>query len=424
MSAQSAIFNPSQTTSAASGDGFSVPRLTTTGRLAISFGTADKGMMVYDTTLNNLFIWNGSAWESVPASGDAGADGSVQYNDNGVVSGAANLQYNKASGFTSLRSGSALRAYVADNSVYSTISDLGAAGGLTIDNLNADGISLRIGGTNVLNVSAGSATITGNLTVDTNTLFVDSTNDNVGIGTTTPASYAFNDPVKLAIANTGTAGAGNTFTIASGSTGFGNLAFANGTSGTARYNGYIAYNHSSNFMAFYTNAGVERARFNSSGAFVLAGGTTTANGIGVAFPATQSASSDANCLDDYEEGTWTATVRGTVTDPTVPLTATCRYTKIGRQVFVEGVISGDTTGASGLVFISSLPFTPAAGIIERPGSVQMSNMATFTGYATSYIAGGTANINFYASPSGAALGNVTHNPGASRTIWFGITYTT
>ena len=157
MSAQSAIFNPSQTTSAASGDGFSVPRLTTTGRLAISFTTQDRGMMVYDTTLNNLFIWNGSAWESVPASGDAGANGSVQYNDNGVVSGAANLQYDKAGGFTSLRSGSALRAYVADNSVYSTINDNGAAGGLTIDNLNADGISLRVGSVNVQTLGAGTA---------------------------------------------------------------------------------------------------------------------------------------------------------------------------------------------------------------------------------------------------------------------------
>ena len=157
MSAQSNIFNPSQTTSAASGDGFSCPRLTTTGRLAISFTTADKGMMVYDTTLNNLFIWNGTAWESVPASGDAGANGSVQYNDNGIIAGAANLQYDKAGGFTSLRSGSALRAYVANNSVYSTISDLGAGGGLTIDNLNADGISLKIGGVNTNVLGAGTA---------------------------------------------------------------------------------------------------------------------------------------------------------------------------------------------------------------------------------------------------------------------------
>jgi hypothetical protein len=190
MSSQAFISNATATTLAAVGDGYSVPRMPTAQRLAIVFTARDQGMMVYDTTLNNLFIWNGSAWESVPASGDAGANGSVQYNDNGVVSGAANLQYDKAGGFTSLRSGSTLRAYVADNSVYSTISDLGAAGGLTINNLNADGISLKIASTDVLNVYAGtaqvtgSATITGDLTVDTSTLKVDSANDNVIVGAT------------------------------------------------------------------------------------------------------------------------------------------------------------------------------------------------------------------------------------------------
>ena len=51
-------------------------------------------------------------------------------------------------------------------------------------------------------VVPGSATISGDLTVDTSTLKVDSTNDNVGIGTVSPNSYAFNDPVKLVIANT------------------------------------------------------------------------------------------------------------------------------------------------------------------------------------------------------------------------------
>jgi hypothetical protein len=145
---------------------------------------------------------------------------------------------------------------------------------------------------------------------------------------------------------------------------------------------------------------------------------------GITFPATQVASSDANTLDDYEEGTWTATLRGTITDPTTPVSSsTCRYTKIGRQVFVEGSVDGNTTGASGLVFISSLPFSSAAGSPERTGSVQLSNMATFTGYATAFISAGSANINFYASSSGAALGNVTHNPGASRAIWFAISYT-
>ena len=98
MSSQAYIFNPTERTLAAAGDGFSCPRLTTTGRTALTLTTGDKGMMVYDTTLDNLFIWNGTSWESVPASGDAGANGAVQYNDNGIVSGATNFVYDKVTG--------------------------------------------------------------------------------------------------------------------------------------------------------------------------------------------------------------------------------------------------------------------------------------------------------------------------------------
>jgi hypothetical protein len=65
MSLQSFIYNPSTTTSAATGDGFSVPRNTTAGRLATVFTTADRGMMIYDTTLTTLCLWNGTAWEFV-----------------------------------------------------------------------------------------------------------------------------------------------------------------------------------------------------------------------------------------------------------------------------------------------------------------------------------------------------------------------
>jgi len=94
MSSQSFIYNPTVTTSAATGDGYSVPRTTTVGRLAIVFGASDKGMMVYDTTLNNLFIWDGAAWVSVPDSGDS-SDTQVIYNDNGVLVGDAGLTYQK-----------------------------------------------------------------------------------------------------------------------------------------------------------------------------------------------------------------------------------------------------------------------------------------------------------------------------------------
>ena len=62
MSSQSYLFNPTERTLAASGDGFAPPRLTTVGRLALTLGTGDAGMIVYDTTLGTPFWWNGIAW--------------------------------------------------------------------------------------------------------------------------------------------------------------------------------------------------------------------------------------------------------------------------------------------------------------------------------------------------------------------------
>ena len=92
----SRFFNPTSTTSAVSGNGFAVPRMSTTDRLAIVFGPSDKGMAVYDTTLNNEFTWNGTAWESTPSSGDS-ANTEVIYNDAGILKGDPTLTFDNVS---------------------------------------------------------------------------------------------------------------------------------------------------------------------------------------------------------------------------------------------------------------------------------------------------------------------------------------
>ena len=100
---------------------------------------------------------------------------------------------------------------------------------------------------------------------------------------------------------------------------------------------------------------------NSTANVVLKGGTVGANGVGVTFPATQVASSDANCLDDYEEGTWTIglTFGGASTGITANASVG-RYTKIGRQVTVSGLLSLTSKGSStGIAEITGLPFTIA-----------------------------------------------------------------
>jgi hypothetical protein len=95
----------------------------------------------------------------------------------------------------------------------------------------------------------------------------------------------------------------------------------------------------------------------------VGGATAAASGSGVSFPATQSASSDVNTLDDYEEGTWTAAITcgtsGTITlDPSYN---TLRYTKVGRVVALTGFIYVSAVSSPvGTVTVTGLPFVNGA----------------------------------------------------------------
>lgn len=89
-------------------------------------------------------------------------------------------------------------------------------------------------------------------------------------------------------------------------------------------------------------------------------GATSAAGTGIAFPATQLASSDANTLDDYREGTWTPTLTcgtsGTIT-LTTP-TNSLSYVKVGKMVYVNGSITVSSVSSPvGDLRIDGLPFT-------------------------------------------------------------------
>lgn len=44
--------------------GVLIPRLSTTQRTAMALSNADKGLMLYDTDLKSILIWNGTAWDS------------------------------------------------------------------------------------------------------------------------------------------------------------------------------------------------------------------------------------------------------------------------------------------------------------------------------------------------------------------------
>jgi hypothetical protein len=109
----------------------------------------------------------------------------------------------------------------------------------------------------------------------------------------------------------------------------------------------------------------------------VGGATASASGAGITFPATQSASTDANTLDDYEEGAWTPTI----TDGTVSKTGSGNYTKIGNMVWVRAVVNDVESGGglTGTVYMTGLPFTPAA-------RVSLASFINYTTGATSWSA--------------------------------------
>ena len=82
-------------------------------------------------------------------------------------------------------------------------------------------------------------------------------------------------------------------------------------------------------------------------------------GTGITFPATQSASSNANTLDDYEEGTFAG---GSITG--VNLTSLSLnygyYTKVGRLVTLNFSINATVTSSNTLTYVAlSPPFNPS-----------------------------------------------------------------
>jgi hypothetical protein len=129
---------------------------------------------------------------------------------------------------------------------------------------------------------------------------------NVGIGTTSPASYYATRLVTYANNEDGITIAGNG--------GIQYLMFADGTSGDDRYRGYIQYSHTSDFMAFASNA-VERMRLTSTGNV----------GIGTTSPAVR--------LDVLESGSLGTASSGTI----------ARFTSTGASGFdaLIGIVGGN-----------------------------------------------------------------------------------
>jgi hypothetical protein len=141
---------------------------------------------------------------------------------------------------------------------------------------------------------------------------------------------------------------------------FGFIQGAKNSATAGDYGGYLR------FLTIPSNGGspVQNLVLNTGGGITalstigVGSVTPSASGAGITFPATQSASSDANTLDDYEEGTWSfgfTSTTGTITKSATFVNAA--YTKVGRVVTVTGFLAVASVSApTGVLTVTGLPF--------------------------------------------------------------------
>ena len=213
---------------------------------------------------------------------------------------------------------------------------------------------------------------------------------NVGIGTTSPSSFG-----QLAVVTsgnpiiyTGSTTSGNAGAIAIQGNGAGSYPSLNFTQTATNYwtigqrgdtNLYL-YRQSGSGIVIIPNNPLQVATT------IGVGATPATSGAGISFPANQSASSDANTLDDYEEGTWTPSWTGGITS------SNTTYTKIGRVVYVSGQITatGATSGdLSGLPFGSVIDGSDCGSVGYQNVNVSTWNVLKTASTTFRFYAGGT-----------------------------------
>ena len=174
-------------------------------------------------------------------------------------------------------------------------------------------------------------------------------------------------------------------------------------------------------------------RINSDGNVALAkniglgGATPTTSGFGITFPGTQSASTNANTLDDYEEGTFIPTILGTTTAGTFTPNADYtfgRYTKIGRLVNVYfGLVYTSFTG-TGNIKLGGLPFTSQNSFTELGAFIQGANITKPANSALlSILDGNSTEVRVLTYDTSSTTYNRTPlSVDAAAEFYFGLTY--
>jgi hypothetical protein len=260
---------------------------------------------------------------------------------------------------------------------------------------------------------------------DANLFYTDATNSRIGIGTITPttkldvagasgtlARFKSTGNYGTVVADNDSTTGGGAFACYKQGAQIGLFGVSGGILGDTSADIAI-FAETGSSLKFYTNGSATvKAVLNTSGGLQtintigVGNATPSTSGAGITFPATQSASSDANTLDDYEEGTWTPN-QGAGLTVVGAFSSAGTYTKIGNIVTAIGRVVGATTVAcvAGGVVTGNLPFTNG-GFLTFGGIMNLDQSSS----GVSFVGGGSVNLTSVPTM------------GATQFIFFSVTY--
>ena len=220
------------------------------------------------------------------------------------------------------------------------------------------------------NLTAVDGTFTGNIDVDgTSNLDVVDIDGAVDMastlaitGDTTLSRAETNGTVRLSLSNTGSNGTSEYSEIRLSSTA--------GTAATSifqhRNNYGLNLGTTTNNAIYLLQNNSTHTTFETDGDINIADGNlVVASGHGVDFSATagtsaSNATGGSELLDDYEEGTWTPTILGSSSHPSITTSvAAGKYTRVGNLVFIQWnmIVTNVASQGSGTAQVGGLPYS-------------------------------------------------------------------
>ena len=302
-------------------------------------------------------------------------------NTTGAVTLAGTLNVaNGGTGLTSLTAG--YIPYGNGTSAFGSSANL-TFDGSTLTTLNSAYTGTLTGGTGIVNLGSGQ--------------FYKDASGNIGIGVTPSAWFSSGNQYQAIQFKDGWTSVAND--DGNGTAIFGSNLYASANSVFKYVNNNFATMYQQNlpsgqhrwYVAPSGTAGntitfTQSLTLNNNGVLALQGASTSATGVGITFPATQSASSDANTLDDYEEGTWTPTATNfTINSGSASWSGV--YTKVGRLVTAYFRVSGGNFTVTAGSTTITLPFTVATYDVGG-----FTNPATSSGFGGLNAAVGSASM--------------------------------